>query len=144
MQLAGAGADLTCIVSSFGMLHHTSSAPRAFAEAGRVHRPGRRFVGSLYNKKLRLHGARPGQALHLSRVPMGLLARLALPDWVLETGGAAVPPLLTRRELERKPREAGCDHAAVTRRCPRSRRYKTSSAGAVERMLGWYLVHNAR
>jgi len=135
------------LVYSFGVLHHTTSAARAFAEARRVLRPGGRFVGALYNK----------HSLFIARV---LFERYVCGEYRTETwaerlsrieysttGARPHVRLFTRRELERELRGAGFDSVAITRRHLGLGRYTSRFPRAVERtggrLVGWYLVHSA-
>ena len=135
------------VVYSFGVLHHTASAARAFAEARRVLRPGGRFIGALYNKR----------SFFMARV---LFERYLYREYRTETwterlsrieysssGARPYVRLFTRRELERELLEAGFGRVGITRRHLGLGRYTASFPRAVERIggrvVGWYLVHDA-
>jgi SAM-dependent methyltransferase len=136
------------VVYSFGVLHHVSSPARAFSEVRRVLCPGGRFVGGLYNRySFFMAGVLLVRILKREYRTESWPERLSRIEY--STAGARpYVRLFTRRELERDLRQAGFDQLAITRRHLGLGRYTETFPRAVERiggrMVGWYLVHDAR
>jgi ubiquinone/menaquinone biosynthesis C-methylase UbiE len=136
------------VVYSFGVLHHTSSAERAFCEVRRVLRPGGRFIGGLYNR----HSFFIGRIL-LKRY---LTREYRSEEWTdrlarIEYSTSNARPyvrLFTRSELERELREAGFSAIYITRRhlglAQIVRRVPPVVERVAGRLGGWYLIHDAR
>jgi ubiquinone/menaquinone biosynthesis C-methylase UbiE len=134
-------------VYSFGVLHHTSSAPRAFSEVRRVLRPGGRFIGALYNKR----------SFFVARIALkrALKREYRIERWAerlarIEYSTSDARPhvrLFTRAELELELVEAGFDKVTITKRHLGLGRHTGSVPPLVERiggrLGGWYLVHDA-
>ena len=135
-------------VYSFGVLHHTADPARAFAEVRRVLRPGGRFVGALYNR----------DSFFMARVVFEryLYREYRNESWTdrlsrIEYSTSGARPyvrLFTRRELAGELRHAGFEHVQITHRHLGLGRHTSRFPRFVERaggrLVGWYLVHDAR
>jgi ubiquinone/menaquinone biosynthesis C-methylase UbiE len=135
-------------VFSFGVLHHTSSAERAFGEVRRVLRPGGCFLGGLYSRESFVFARLVlGWVLPLEFLREPLDNRLSRMEY--STSDAMPYVRLFRREdLREALREAGFDRVAIRRRHFGLFRVTPHTPRALEDILGrvggWYLVHEAR
>lgn len=134
-------------VYSFGVLHHTAAAEKAFAEVRRVLRPGGLFIGGLYNRN----------SAFIARV---IAEYFLFGQWRTESfedrlsrieyssGEDQAKPyvrLFTARELRQVLLGAGFSTVQVTRRHAGFGRHGVPEwlETAVGRTAGWYLVHEA-
>jgi len=135
-------------VYSFGVLHHTASAERAFREVRRVLRPGGVFVGGLYNRRSFVYGRllleRLVRLQFTNETTLDMLSRV-------EYSTSSAKPyvrLFSASELAATLRGAGFDEVTIVRRhlgVGRRRRYVPrwlEDRGG--RTAGWYLIHEAR
>jgi SAM-dependent methyltransferase len=136
------------VVYSFGVLHHTGSAERAFAEVRRVLRPGGEFVGGLYNRNsffiVRVLAERYLRREYRHESWAERKARIEY------STSDALPyvRLFSARELRGKLKRAGFTRVAITRRHLGLDFGTFTPPHVVERVGGriggWYLVHHAR
>lgn len=131
-------------VYSFGVLHHTSSPERAFAEIRRVLRPGGAFIGGLYSKRswfyLRIRAERLARLEFLRESFADRLSRI-------EYSTSDAKPhvrLYTPRELRADLRAAGFDEVKIVKRHVGLGRRSERLPGWLGALGGWYLVHDAR
>jgi SAM-dependent methyltransferase len=136
-------------VYSFGVLHHTASAERAFEEVRRVLRPGGVFIGGLYNRyslfvtiklvERLIHGEWTQESFddRLSRVEYSASDRESKP----------YVRLFSRSQLRRALTGAGFARVGIIKRHSGVQLTRVqipawiySVAG---RTAGWYLIHEA-
>lgn len=135
-------------VYSFGVLHHTPSTERAFAEVRRVLRPGGVFVGALYSRESFAYARLVlGWALSLRFLRRSLDDRLA--DMEHSTSEARpYVRVFGREELRGALYGNGFEQVSIRRRHFGLGRLTPYIPDGIERVLGrvggWYLVHEAR
>jgi ubiquinone/menaquinone biosynthesis C-methylase UbiE len=131
-------------VYSFGVLHHTASPQRAFAEIRRVLRPGGAFIGGLYSKSsyfyLRILLER---ALRLEFLRESLSERLSRVEYSTSDAMPHVR-LFTARELRKDLQDAGFSRVKISKRHVGLGRSSERLAAWAGRLGGWYLIHDAR
>jgi ubiquinone/menaquinone biosynthesis C-methylase UbiE len=136
------------VVYSFGVLHHTASAERAFREVRRVLRPGGLFIGSVYNRRSAFmaftlyerlrHGEwrRESFQERLSRIEHSTASEKQRPYVRL----FSVPELRTALE------GAGFEQVKIVQRhsgLKLGRELPSWLHDLAARKAGWYLVHEA-
>ena len=136
------------VVYSFGVLHHTASADRAFAEVRRVLRPGGVFLGGLYNRHSAFVAVMLAQrVLDPAYRGMSFEERLGRVEYSSqETSFYPYIRLFTGRELTTSLRRAGFRRVKVVRRhvgVKVNRPHPRWMDEIVGRTAGWYLAHEA-
>lgn len=136
------------VIYSFGVLHHTASAEKAFREIRRVLRPGGVFLGGLYNRYSAFVAVMLLQRLLVPRYRhMSFEQRLSLVEYSSSTDRAhPYVRLFTARELRHALQAAGFAEVKVTRRhFGLKLRHRTPRwlEEIVSRRAGWYLIHEA-
>lgn len=136
-------------VYSFGVLHHTPSPDRAFAEVRRVLRPGGAFVGALYARHSLFYAA-----LRLERIAYReyrhetLTERLGRIEKSTATDAVPLLRLYSKSELTQALRNAGFSTVSLMRRHMGIAALEGRLPGWLDRaggrLGGWYLVHDAR
>jgi ubiquinone/menaquinone biosynthesis C-methylase UbiE len=132
------------VVYSFGVLHHTTSAERAFAEIRRVLRPGGVFLGGLYSKYSYFY-----VRLRVERILYGQFRRESWEAALsrIEHSTSAARPyvrLFTGRELRRALEEAGFDSVTLRRRQMGLGHWSERLPTWMAAPGGWFLIHDAR
>lgn len=140
--------DAFDVVYSFGVLHHTASAERAFREVRRVLRPGGVFIGGLYNRHSIVTAAMRAQCIFIPRYRgMSFQERLSLVEYsTSEDRARPYVRLFSTRELRQRLRDAGFTETKLSRRhfgIKLRRRVPSWLEAALGRIAGWYVVHEA-
>lgn len=140
--------DAFDVVYSFGVLHHTASAEKAFAEVRRVLRPDGVFIGGLYNRYSAFVATMLLQQLTVpGQRHMSFARRLSLIEYA-SSHDRALPyvRLFGARELRRALHGAGFGEIRLTRRhfgVKLTHKIPHWLEEAISRTAGWYLIHEA-
>jgi ubiquinone/menaquinone biosynthesis C-methylase UbiE len=132
------------VVYSFGVLHHTTSAERAFAEVRRVLRPGGVFLGGLYSKHSYFYAR-----LRIERIVYGQFRRETLEETIsrIEHSTSDARPyvrLFTARKLRGALEDAGFGSVRLRRRQMGLGDWSERLPTWIAAPGGWFLIHEAR